>query len=206
MAKQFDLALIQHLVNQPPDSLTKQQEAYLNDYCVAAGMTSETTGTGASKSSLVSSRASSINLSALSSNARFALERRMEGVEDRWNRSSTAPSKAKTPSSYSVASTPIPASSGRSTVVQSRPNAAGPSEAGSRTTVKASREPPELTAGMSLDEIARLGTGTPKETDRQFRELIDEMVAAQKTLSENDTKQRYFFFNQQKKKTDSGSN
>ncbi|KAI8711332.1 hypothetical protein NCS52_01509200 [Fusarium sp. LHS14.1] len=205
MADQFDETLIQRLSKMPPGTRTKEQDAYLNDYCKAAGITSDTTGTNVSKNSTISLRASSINLSALSSNPRIALERSMEGVEDRWNRSSTVASKPKTMSSCSVAIPPPPASSRGSTVVRSRPNAAAPSEASSRTTVRASGESRNPTGGMSLDEIARLGTGTPKETDQQFRELIDEMVAAQRTLSENDTKQRYFFFNQQKKNKDLGS-
>ncbi|RMJ13870.1 hypothetical protein CDV36_006454 [Fusarium kuroshium] len=204
MADHFDEGLIQRLSKMAPGTRTKEQDAYLNDYCKAAGITSDTTGTNASKTSTISLRASSINLSALSSNARSALERSMEGVEDRWNRSSMVASKANTPSPYSAAAPPHSASGRGSTVVRTRINAPT-SEAGSRTTVKASGGPPKPTGAMSLDEIARLGTGTPKQTDRQFRELIDEMVTAQKTLSENDTKQRYFFFNQQKKNKDLGS-
>ncbi|EEU35706.1 uncharacterized protein NECHADRAFT_87963 [Fusarium vanettenii 77-13-4] len=191
MADQFDDTLIQRLSKMPPGTRTKEQDAYLNDYCKAASITSDTTGTNASKNSTISLRASSINLSALSSNARIALERSMEGVEDRWNRCKLRAADL--------------ARSRASTVVRNRPNATAPSEATSRTTVRASGEPPSPNACMPLDEIARLGTGTAKETDREFRELIDEMVAAQKTLSENDTKQRYFFFSQQKKNKDSGS-
>ncbi|RSM03138.1 hypothetical protein CDV31_010622 [Fusarium ambrosium] len=199
MADHFDEGLIQRLSKMAPGTRTKEQDAYLNDYCKAAGITSDTTGTNASKTSTISLRASSINLSALSSNARSALERSMEGVEDRWNRSSMVASKANTPSLYSAAAPPHSTSGRGSTVVRTRINAPT-SEAGSRTTVKASGVPLKPTGAMSLDEIARLGTGTPKQTDRQFRELIDEMVTAQKTLSEK-TRSSVTFSSTSKKRT-----
>ncbi|KAF4963508.1 hypothetical protein FSARC_8487 [Fusarium sarcochroum] len=55
---------------------------------------------------------------------------------------------------------------------------------------------------ISLSNLETLGKGNKEHSEREFRELCGEMMAAQRTrtLAENENKQRYFFFNQQQKK------
>ncbi|KAF5682105.1 hypothetical protein FDENT_7802 [Fusarium denticulatum] len=58
---------------------------------------------------------------------------------------------------------------------------------------------------LKLDKDAsQLGTGSSEQTEEQFKELIDEMAALQQSMSVNEQKQRWMFFNLQKQRKEKG--
>ncbi|KAF5675734.1 hypothetical protein FDENT_9655 [Fusarium denticulatum] len=61
--------------------------------------------------------------------------------------------------------------------------------------------PPSLQA---VKDASQLGTGSSEQTEEQFKELIDEMAALQQSMSVNEQKQRWMFFNLQKQRKDKG--
>ncbi|KAF5585368.1 hypothetical protein FPANT_7535 [Fusarium pseudoanthophilum] len=53
-------------------------------------------------------------------------------------------------------------------------------------------------------DASQLGTGSSEQTEEQFKELIDEMAALQQSMSVNEQKQRWMFFNLQKQRKEKG--
>ncbi|KAG9494778.1 hypothetical protein J7337_013917 [Fusarium musae] len=54
-------------------------------------------------------------------------------------------------------------------------------------------------------DASQLGTGSSEQTEEQFKELIDEMAALQQSMSVNEQKQRWMFFNLQKQRKEKGA-
>ncbi|KAF5530885.1 hypothetical protein FNAPI_13443 [Fusarium napiforme] len=63
--------------------------------------------------------------------------------------------------------------------------------------------PPSLKIVKDAD-ASQLGTGSSEQTEEQFKELIDEMAALQQSMSVNEQKQRWMFFNLQKQRKEKG--
>ncbi|CVL07197.1 uncharacterized protein FMAN_15320 [Fusarium mangiferae] len=66
-------------------------------------------------------------------------------------------------------------------------------------TVNPGRTTTALSPKIAKD-ASRLGTGSSEQTEEEFKELIDEMVALQQGMSLNEQKQRWMFFNIQKQR------
>lgn len=63
--------------------------------------------------------------------------------------------------------------------------------------------PGQTTSALSpkiAKDASQLGTGSSVQTEEEFKELIDEMVALQQGMSLNEQKQRWMFFNIQKQR------
>ncbi|KLO80572.1 Uncharacterized protein LW93_2911 [Fusarium fujikuroi] len=63
--------------------------------------------------------------------------------------------------------------------------------------------PGQTTTALSpkiAKDVSQLGTGSSVQTEEEFKELIDEMVALQQGMSLNEQKQRWMFFNIQKQR------
>ncbi|RBQ77539.1 hypothetical protein FVER14953_21736 [Fusarium verticillioides] len=68
--------------------------------------------------------------------------------------------------------------------------------------------PGQTTTPASLEvnkDASQLGTGSSEQTEEQFKELIDEMAALQQSMSVNEQKQRWMFFNLQKQRKEKGA-
>ncbi|SCO58649.1 uncharacterized protein FFMR_15805 [Fusarium fujikuroi] len=66
-------------------------------------------------------------------------------------------------------------------------------------TVNPGRTTTALSPKVAKD-ASQLGTGSSEQTEEEFKELIDEMVALQQGMSLNEQKQRWMFFNIQKQR------
>ncbi|KAF5716313.1 hypothetical protein FGLOB1_2593 [Fusarium globosum] len=67
--------------------------------------------------------------------------------------------------------------------------------------------PGQTTTALSpkiAKDVSQLGTGSSVQTEEEFKELIDEMVAPQQGMSLNEQKQRWMFFNIQKQRKGKG--
>ncbi|KAF5651911.1 hypothetical protein F25303_3812 [Fusarium sp. NRRL 25303] len=99
----------------------------------------------------------------------------------------------------------VPAPKAPTTTGDSVPGSKAPTTISATTTVvrDPTVSPGRITTALSpkiAKDASRLGTGSSEQTEEEFKELIDEMVALQQGMSLNEQKQRWMFFNIQKQR------
>ncbi|KLO90114.1 uncharacterized protein Y057_8469 [Fusarium fujikuroi] len=111
----------------------------------------------------------------------------------------------KEPAATTAAGAFVPPPKAPTTTGGSVPGSKAPTAISATTTVvrDPTVNPGRTTTALSpkvAKDASQLGTGSSEQTEEEFKELIDEMVALQQGMSLNEQKQRWMFFNIQKQR------